>query len=167
MSVEQLLKLLGPSRVATVERAGDALLLRPPESKAAVRVSRERFTRLSTELAWVFTASAECDAGFEGVASIEQEGFLRKRWTLKFSAPESSRLREVLGTLLSSDLRDLLRKAKPERVAIEVGNSVVRVQVVKTLTGPLATPLVHCYDFSIKTATILSELLSKKKENLS
>lgn len=164
MNLEQLLKLLGPSRVAYVEKTGGSLLLTPPNLKAVVRVSRERFTMLSTELAWVFAATVECDTSTEAAVAVEQKGFLRKRWSLRFYTPENPQLREVLEAVLSGGLRDLLRKAKPERIAINVGNSTVQVQVVKTLTGPLATPLVHCYDLSLKLATILSELLSKKKE---
>ncbi|MEM0119478.1 MAG: hypothetical protein QXJ38_03725 [Thermofilaceae archaeon] len=162
MNVDQLVKLLGPARVVAVQRMSDFVLLIPPGQQVAVRVSRERYTRLSTELAWIFTAVTDCDAGFESSVIIEQKGFLRKRWSFRFLTEENAQLRVALETLLSKEFEQLMRSAMPERIAVDVRGGAVRVQVVKTLTVPIAFPLVNCYDLSWRLATTLSKMMNKK-----
>lgn len=145
-----------------MQRTDDSVLLIPPGQRATVKVSRERFTRLSTELVWVFTAVASCNTDFESHAIVEQKGFLKKKWSLRFPAGENPQLRNTLENLLSGELNQLVRKAGPERIIVEVGGSTVRVRIVKTLTSPIATPLVHCYDLSLILSTTLSEILGEK-----
>ncbi|MCS7104779.1 MAG: hypothetical protein NZ954_04360 [Thermofilaceae archaeon] len=163
MDLRQLIKLLGSSRVVKAEKIGDSVVLTPPVEGVTVRVVRERMTRLSTELAWVFTAMTDVDAGFEAISIINLKGFLRKNLVFQSETRENDKLQQTLREVLQGELEQLTVKARPDYIAVKV-NDGVYVRVVKTLVGPFAHPLKHCYDLSWKLALAVSQKIRKEGE---
>lgn len=161
MNAESLVKLLGPSRVAKCERGPGYLLLVPPASGVEVKVYRERLARLSTELAWVFVATAETGADCEAVALGKPRGVLRKEWSWEIKGKDSENLQKLINKIFSEEsLMILFRKAKPEHVSIRAERGEVLVKVVKAIIGPYAGPLREAYDLAWKLALMLAEDLT-------
>lgn len=158
MDAESLVKLLGPSRVVKHEKGPGYLLLKPPANSVEVKVYRERFTRLSTELAWVFVAAAETDADKEAIAIGKKQGVLKKVWRWETKGRDAERLQALLSSIFSGEpFATLLRKAKPELIAIRLERGVVLVKVAKTIVGPYAGSLREAYDLSWKLALYLAK----------
>ncbi len=158
MDAESLVKLLGPSRVAKHERSSGYLLLVPPAGGVEVKAYRERFTRLSTELAWVFVAAARISADCEAAALGRPRGILMKRWSWEIKGKDAEKLQMLLNRITNEEpLAVLFRKAKPEYVSITVNDGEALVKVVKAIIGPYAGPLREAYDLSWKLAVVLTE----------
>lgn len=164
MDLGQLIKLLGPTRVLKAEKTGDSVILVPPVEGVTVRVARERMTRLSTELAWVFTATTDVDAGFEAISIINFKGFLRKNLVFQSETVENDKLQRTLREVLQGELEQLTVKAKPDYIVVKVDDGVY-VRVVKILVGPSANPLRHCYDLSWKLALEVSRKIREKEKS--
>lgn len=161
MDAESLVKLLGPSRVVKYERGPGYLLLVPPAGGVEVKAYRERFARLSTELAWVFVASASIVVDCEAAALGRPRGILVRRWSWEIKGKDAEKLQKLLNKTTNEEpLAVLFRKAKPEYVSIRVGSGEVLVKVVKAVIGPYAGPLKEAYDLSWKLALVLREEFS-------
>lgn len=162
MDAEGLVRLLGPSRVTRYERGPGYLLLVPPASGVEVKAFRERFTRLSTELAWAFVASAETEVSCRATALGRPRGVLRKRWSWEVGGEDAGKLKALLSDAASGEpLATLLKKAKPEYVFVRIGEGELLVKVVKMIVNPYAGSLREAYDLAWKLALALADGLRK------
>jgi hypothetical protein len=164
VDAESLVKLLGSSRVVRYERGPGYLLLVPPASGVEVRAYRERFTRLSTELAWVFVASTGIAVSCRAAALGRARGFFRRTWSWEVEGEGAEELRALLGKVSREEpIAELLRRAKPEYVSVKAGGGELLVKVVKAVVGPYAGALREAYDLSWRLAQLLAEGLSSSE----